>query len=276
MTNIPKPLDRPAAAQVPSRVPLRLGRTLRFGIRAAWDSIGFVCASSLTLFAAFTVPASLAAAVPHARGSGVWASAALAVLIYLLTVPPLYAGICSLALKVLEHDEPSYIDIWRGFRLLYWHSVALGTVHVLAAAILLANMLFYLSRPSLPFLFLAIVFGYALLFWLMNVFYHWPLLIAAEAGLIKRETGEKPRLGSVFRNGFLLTVSAPAFTLLLAALLCSIAVPLIVSGVGMALLLPGFAAFLTTQATRDQLVRFGVAPPQFDPDEPINDERWRV
>ena len=50
---------------------------------------------------------------------------------------------------------------------------------------------------------------------------------------------------------------------------------LLISGVGMALLWGGFTVFLSTQATRDQLVRFGVIPPP-DPEALAVDEGWRV
>ncbi len=256
----------------PLLAPLRAGRTLRFGIRAAWEAIGFLCAASLTLFAALAIPLSILAAHGRANIAAVAASAVL----YLLIVPPLYAGVCWLAHKVFERDEPSYVDIWRGFRLVYWRSVGLGTLQAFGAAILVANIFFYAGRGSAPFLLLAVLFGYAALFWAMNCFYHWPLLVAGEARIVKREGGGPPALASVLRNGFLLAMSAPMFTFLLTASLFAVTAVFALSGVGLALLGAGFAAFLTTQAARDQLVRFGALPPQPDPDEPLSEERWRV
>ena len=43
------------------------------------------------------------------------------------------------------------------------------------------------------------------------------------------------------------------------------------------LLWPAFAAFLQTRATRDLLRRYGLLPPEIDPNlEPADDERWGV
>lgn len=255
----------------PAIPPARLGRTLRFGFRAAWDSLGFVCAASLTLFAALCIPLTLLG-VSRMRGIAVL----LGGITYLLLVPPIYAGICWLVHKVFERDEPSYADLWRGMRLLYPKALALGAIQLLVTTVLAANILFYLSRGSFVFLLLAIGFSYLLLFWQMNTVYHWPLLVAGTAGLIRREDGSEPGLGATLRNGLLMTVSGPGYTFALLVLLAILLVPLTISGVGLALLAPGLAAFLTTQATRDQLVRFGVIPPTPDPDEPVTDERWHV
>jgi hypothetical protein len=252
-------------------LPARLGRTLRIGFRAAWDSLGFVVASSLSLFAVLCVPLTLIGA---ARMRGV--AAVLGGIAYLLLVPPVYAGVCWLVHKVFEHDEPSYSDLWHGVRRLYIKAVALGTLQLLVTTVLAANILFYLSRGSFAFLLLAIGFGYLLLFWQMNTVYQWPLLIAGSAGLIRREDGSEPGIGATLRNGLMMTASAPAYTLALLLLLTILLIPLTVSGVGLALLAPGLAAFLTTQATRDHLVRFNVIPAPPDPDDPITDERWHV
>jgi uncharacterized membrane protein YesL len=255
--------DGPAAAPPP----LRLGRTLRYGIRAAWDALGFVCAMSLTLFACGLLPALLA-----------WqfAGIAPAIAVWLALAPPLFAGACRLTHSVFEHDEPAYSDLWRGFARLYVRAVALGAAQFGVTALLAANILFYLSRSSFPFLLLALVFTYLLLFWAMNCLYHWPLLVAAEAGIIRREDGGEARLRAVFRNGFLLAFSAPGFTFVLLLVIMAVNALMAASGVGMALLSGGFTAFLTTQAARDQLVRFGVLPPPPDPDAPAADEGWKL
>src|SRR5690349_12240296 len=44
--------------------PPRLGRTLKHGTRTAWDSLGFVCAASLTLFASLCIPVTLLGLLP--------------------------------------------------------------------------------------------------------------------------------------------------------------------------------------------------------------------
>jgi len=256
---------------------LGLGRTLRFAVRAAWDALGFVCAMSLTLFVFLALPVAVALrpgglAAPGERAG--WAVAGS--VLFLALLPPLYAGACFLTHRILTHDEPSYLDLWRGAARLYGRAVLLGTVQTLVTAILVANVVFYLRFNSFPFLLLAVVFFYLLLFWWMNGLYHWPLLVAGEVGVLRREDGGRPGLRAVFRNGFLLAFSAPGFTFALLLIIIAVFIPLALSGVGMALLSVGLFAFLTTQATRDQLVRFGVLPPPPDPDAPVEDEGWKV
>jgi hypothetical protein len=109
----------------------------------------------------------------------------------------------------------------------------------------------------------------------MNCLYHWPLLVAVERGVIRRG-GLSATWTSILRNGFLLAFSAPGYSFGLLFVMSLIAAPLAVSGVGMALLLGGLAAMISSQATRDQLVRFGVLAPQVDPDERAPDDVWRV
>jgi hypothetical protein len=263
--------ERPPGPLPPAR------RTIRFAVRAAWDALGFVCAASLTLFVLLAFPLILLANTAQtaslpARLAGVGAAAIL----YLALIPPAYAGVCWLARLIIEHDEASYLDILRGARRMYGRAFALGFAQLGITTVLLANLVFYLSRGGFLFLILAVLFLYLLVFWGMNAVYHWPLLVAVEAGVLLRDGDRPSGLGAVFRNAFLLAFSAPGFTFAVLLLIIVLGVPLSISGVGLALLFPGFTAFLTTQAARDQLVRFHVLPAQPDPDEPVVDERWRV
>lgn len=176
----------------------------------------------------------------------------------------------------IENDEPSYADFWRGARKLYWRSVALGACQAAIKLILLSNLLFYLTQRSFLFLVLSVLFLYLIAFWSMQLFYHYPLLVAAERDLLLRSGESGTPVLTVLRNALVLTVTSPGYSVLLAALLAVLFVPCILSGAGAALIFPGFVAFLAMQATRDQLTRFGHIEAGPDPDEPIPDERWRV
>jgi hypothetical protein len=254
-----------------------LRKTLKRALRAAWDALGYVCAISLTLFVFLSLPlvTALKLGVSPAREWQI-GGLVLALLLALALLPPLYAGACFLTHRILTSDEPSYLHLWSGFGRLYKRAALLGAAQMLGTLILLANTLFYLSRGSFFFLTLGVAFLYLLAFWWMNCLYHWPLLVAGEVGILKREDGGKPRLPAVFRNGFLLALSAPGFTFILLLIIMAVGIPLALSGVGMALLGGGLTAFLTTQATRDQLVRFDVLPPPPDPDMPVIDEGWKI
>src|SRR5207247_237891 len=106
--------------------------------------------------------------------------------------------------------------------------------------------------------------------------YQIPLLIASERGILNREGEGATPLPTILRNALVLALASPGYTFGLTTFLAIIAIPSILSGAGLALILPGFSAFVTIQATRDQLVRFGHLEPPADLDEPIPDERWRL
>jgi hypothetical protein len=254
----------------------RFARTLKFSVRAWWDSLGLACAASITLFTAFSLPASILVSGLQAHNSRSVGAVCLSIVLLTMVVFPLYGGLCWIAHKVLTRDEPGYTDMWNGARAMYLRSAGLGLLQLVVTAILVSNIVFYLLRGTLAFLLLAILFMYGLIYWGMNCLYHWPLLIANEAGIVRREDGEKPGMLSVLRNGFLMASSAPGYTLLLTALLAITLALLAVSGLGLALLSGGVAAYLSTQATRDQLIRFGVLPTEPDPDEEVVEEAWKV
>lgn len=257
----------------PPLPPLRFGRTLKYGLRTAWDSLGFVCAISLTLFAVAILPAAAAVEALSVERVPILIAA---ILVWLAVVPPLFAGACYLVHRILACDEPSYLHLWRGALSMWGKSVALGATQALVLGVLWVNMLFYLRLGTFPFILLAVTVFYLLLFWGMNCLYHWPLLVAGEAGVLIREDGGRPGLWAIFRNGFLLAFSSPGFTFCLLLVIMGLSALLFLSGVGAALLLTGLLAFLITQATRDQLVRFGVLPPPPDLDEPAPDEAWTL
>ena len=107
-------------------------------------------------------------------------------------------------------------------------------------------------------------------------FMTFPLLVAAYNGQIMRPDGGPPRLSAVFRNGFVMALSNPLYSFVLLAVLAPLGTLLLISGVGAALLGAGTLALVSTRATRDHLIRFGLLPPDQDPDESIRDDAWRM
>ena len=249
----------------PSPSALRFGKTLKFAIRESWDALGLLCAASLTLFIVGAGPIYLAF---HSLLLGA------AVLVFVLA--PFLAGACLLAHRVYMHDEPSYLDLWYGYRRLLPASIAVGIVQALGIGALLANVLFYSSRGGFGFLVLSVAFIYLLIFWLMNCLYHFPLLIAADQRIVVREDEGPARLRSVFRNAFLLAVSSPGYSFAVLAFIMAVEVPLIASGVGLALIGMALPAFVSTRAARDHLIRLAMIPPDPDPDEPLAEEMWKL
>jgi hypothetical protein len=248
-----------------ARPKLGVWRTLRFAVREAWDVLGLVCAASFTLFlgAAACVFLSLT-----------WVPAGLVAAVLLMS--PLFTGTCYLAHRVYQHDEPGYFNLWEGFRRLYLRSVTVGAVQLFVFIVLIANLAFYGQRQGFGFLLASIVIWYLIAYWLVNALYHYPLLIAADQGVLKREEGGPPRVRTTFRNAFVLAMSAPGYSLAILVAVILITIPLFISAVGMALVGTALPAFIATRATRDQLIRHGLLPPDPDPDEPAVDEVWKM
>jgi uncharacterized membrane protein YesL len=261
-------------APIEVRWRLSSGATVRRGVRAAWDALGLVCAASATVFASLALPPMVGLRLGALLRTG-WVPGVLAAVALVFVAPPLYAGACVLAHRAMEHDSPSYGTLWEGARRLYGRSVALGAVEALVALLLAANTAFYLTRHGLAWRVAGVFFVYLLLFWLTTCLYHWPLLVAGHVGLIRRDDGGTPGVVAVLRNAFLLAASAPGYSVALAAAALLANAVLAASGVGLVLLSAGATAFLSTQATRDQLVRFGVMPPPPDLDAPAEDH-WRL
>jgi uncharacterized membrane protein YesL len=253
--------------------PLSVRKTLKSATRAIWDYLGTICAISITFFAGLSIPLLLLLALnPLSPGIGL----AAFLLSSVLFIAPLFGGICYLSHRIYSSDEPSYLHIWIGFIRYYRQSLLLGVLQLLISGILLANLLFYLSKGSLPFLILGVLFLYINLFWCMNCLYHWPVLIASGENIIQREGGGTPGLFSVIRNSFLLTASAPAFTFAIWLFIMAVCFLLLISAVGMALLGTGVVSMYSARAARDQFVKFGLLPQPVDPDEPILDEGWKL
>ena len=244
---------------------VRAVRSIRFAVREAWDALGLLCAASFTLFLAASVPIFLALR-----------SIPLGIVSACLLLAPLFAGSCFLAHKVFEHDEPGYVDLWRGFRKLYVRALGVAAIQAFAFAVLGTNLAFYGRRQGFGFLLVTVLAVYALVFWLLNCLYHYPLIVAAEEGIVTREDGGKARLSSVFRNGFLLALSSPGYSAALCLFLTAVTIPLAISAVGMALVGAAFPAFVCMRAARDHLIHRGLIPPDPDPDEPVTDEVWKM
>jgi hypothetical protein len=239
-------------------------RTLKFAVRESWDALGLLCAVSLTLF--------LAAACPiffFLRSIPLGAAA------FCLISSPLFAGACWLAQRVYDHDEPTYMDLWVGLRIVYFRAVLVGVVQAAVFGALAFYIAFYSSHSGFGFLLLSFLMWYCAGFWAMNCIYHYPLLIASEQGIVRQDNGEPMRMRAVFRNGFVLSISAPLYSLALVVGLVAITVPLVFSAVGLALV-GAFPAFLCMRAARDQFIHHGLIDPDPDPDDPVSDEVWKM
>ncbi|MGC8668069.1 MAG: hypothetical protein ACP5VE_08155 [Chthonomonadales bacterium] len=269
-----------ASARAPSVI-----TTLRRAIRAVWDHLGLLCGLSCTLFAVSAAGLSALSALARMLGlSRLWEVAAGAAWMAFVAVP-LYAGIAQIAHRILAHrvapsEPPTYADLWVAFRSLWLRAVFLGLVEFVVSAVLMGNLVFYLIRGGFGFLLLAAFFVYLTAFWLVNMMYHWPLLIAAEEGLIPTESlpagRRKARVSAALRNSLLLAAGAPLRGFGVCAFLAATGLALAASGIGLVFLLPGYSAVLAAQATWDELVRMGVVEAPPDPEAPPTDPGMRL
>ena len=243
--------------------------TVRAAVRTAWDTLGFTCAISLTLFVACS---PLAIAAPAGIGLGL----PMAIAAYALVTGPIVAGACCLAWRIAARDEPSYLDLWRGALALYGPAAALAGVQGVVASALSADVVLFLRLGPPVGIILSAIAGYALAFWCLASVYHWPLLIAGDEGVLQGPNGGRPSLAALLRNASVITLSAPGFTLAVAAAIIAGTTVMVLSGIGAALVAGGLAVHLMVQSVRDQLVRFGALPPPPDVDSPVEDTRWRV
>jgi len=252
------------------RTPPRAGRELRRALVDTWDHLGLACGVSLTFFTITTLPPASALATRHAG----WAAAAA------LWIPlvggPLWLGACHVAHRICSRDEPHYGALWTAAARHGGQAAALALVQVAVSVILVADALFFATREFAGSVVLAAMFGYALFFWGMNCIYHWPLLVAAQTGVIARPDGGPPRLRSAMRNAFVIVLSAPGFTSVFLLTIMAVAVGFAATGVGLALLGAGLVSILCTTAARAQMVRFGALPEPPDLDGAPTDVGWRV
>lgn len=254
--------------------PVRLGRVLRAGLREVWDRLGLVVGVSLTWMLLLSLLLSLARLLPPtlpvaARNSvfALWAA-------LLLSAPT--AGAFHVAHLVFAREEVAYADFWRGARRLVGPATRLGLLHLAALTIFAANLWFYLRLGNLVGILAGLLCLYLLLFWGMMALYHFPLLVAQEAGLFDEpERRAKRGAFAVLRRAFFLTLGEPFFSLGLFAVTA-----LLIVAMGATVVLPpllgmGTLALLLTPATRALLVKYGVLPlPVVE--EPIPDEKFRI
>jgi hypothetical protein len=264
----------PDRADAPASLPpARLGRALRRGVREAWDRLGSVLGVSLTWMLLLTVPLTVGRALPPAWPGIV--RTGIIVLMMALTLSAPAAGAFTVAHLACAHEEVSYMDFWRGAGRLFGPATRLGLFHTAVRSVFAVNLWFYASIGQGIGIAATLVCLYALLFWEMMAIYHFPLLVAQEAGLFD-EPGRRAKRGvlALLRRAFYLALGDSLYTVGLLAAVLTVTVLYALTAVLPALLWLGTVAFLTTQATRALLVRYGVLPPPTE--GPVPEDRFHI
>jgi uncharacterized membrane protein YesL len=149
---------------------------------------------------------------------------------FILPILPGYAimaGPVYLAHRILFGEDPSVLDLIRGWKRWGLKALLLGFFNAAAGVILAGDVVFLLSR-SHPLLWLAAIpFAYALLFWLASQIYQLPLAVIQ--GLSPLRSFKQAHLLALANPGYtgaLFLITAP-----LAAASFAVSLPLLVTPV---------------------------------------------
>jgi uncharacterized membrane protein YesL len=230
-------------------------------------------ALSLTFALLLCVPVTVAGLLPAlpilVRNGLVLAVAAL-----VFSAP--MAGAFFVAHLVSTYDEVSYADMWRGAKRMFGPATRLGLIQCGVLSVLAVNLWFYANVGHLIGGVAALLCLYALLAWGMMAVYHFPLLVAQEAGLFD-EPNRRARRGAraVLRRAFFLAFGSPLFSAGLLAIALAFSALVVATVALIPLLWLGVVAMLTTQATRALLVQYGVLPSPVQ-EEAVPDEKFRI
>jgi hypothetical protein len=244
------------------------------GLRETWDRLGLVLAISLTwtllIFVPLTVGRLLPASWPFILRLGLVALTAL------LTLPAPAAGALGVAHQIYTHDEVSYADLWLSAYRLYRPAVGMGLLQLIVPSLLLVNFAFYLQHGGFAGKIVGLACLYGLLFWSMMAIYHFPILVAQEAGVFD-DPDHRPRRGvsAALQRTFYLALGEPLFTLGLLIFCGLLSLSLAFAAVPAACLWLGMMALIITPATRAMLIRYGVLPVPFTEEAAADDQAFR-
>lgn len=235
-------------------------KTIKRSFGDSYDCLGTVIFCSLVWFT-IAVGAMSGWAALKVGSPGAWI--VFVVVLYGLLLGPLTAGVYHVAKKIVTHDDPAPLDLFRGAKEHWGRAVLLSFSQVAITGLIAVNAWFYLTRGGMVIKGLGMVFLYALLIWLMSALYHYPVLIE-----------QRPSTLKLLKRGFLLTFDNPSFTgsvlfaiILLTCLSVGIMVP-------MAILYMGLSSVILTRAMRALFVKYELVPPEKEPSP--DDDPWEA
>lgn len=252
-----------------------LGRVLKQAIRDGWDKLGLIVGVSLTTTILLSMALWLERLVP--RSAPAWAHLLFAALALLAVLSLPVGGAFGVAHQIATRDELGYGAFWRGALRLYPQALRLAACDALILATLVVNIWFYARTRNVAGLAAMLLCVYLLAMWALMAVYHFPLLVAQEAGVFD-EPDKPARRGTfaVLRRAFFLTLGRPGFAVGLSAALLALTALCGVTGVLLAVIWPVLAALMLTLATRALLVQYAVLPPPPPVEAVIPDEKFKI
>lgn len=191
----------------------------------------------------------------------VWANLLwLALSLPILTAPAAWLGLNRLAYNAVRNPTAEFNDLWQGFKDYWRRGIVLALINIVFIAVTITNLIGFRDAPGLGFAALRFVWIAVLIIWLTIQAY----ALALFHGL------EQPTLVAAFRNGAVMFILNPLFSLVV--MLCVAVIAIISTLLPAAwLLLTGSAlAAILNVAVYDRLIAAGVQPPPPPTDEPAD------
>jgi uncharacterized membrane protein YesL len=231
-------------------------KTLKKWIGNSYEFLGLVLVCSFVWFGMFLVGmAAITKVCLHMHPAVMFAVISG---FYVLVLAPLAAGVYATAKKMITHDDPSPLDIFRGFKEFLVPGWLLGLSQVFITVLLAANAWFYVTRPNIVFKALGVLGIYAIILWVLSAIYHFPVLIE-----------QRPSTLKILKRGFLLTLDNAAFTLGMFFAIILLTCFCAVTFLPLPLLWLGMVSILQTRALRALFVKYEMLPPEreYSPDD---------
>lgn len=167
----------------------------------------------------------------------------------IVTAPMTATGLQNVANRIANYKRVELSFFWEGARSHIGAGVALFLIFLLAPPLMVFSIVFYLNSGNW-LLLLAVLLIWVLLLSLMAGQYFYPLFWQQE----------KPGVGLIIRNGFVLAFRHPLYTFLILLFQIVLTVVSTVLVVPVALLLPGMIALAQNHALVGLLQDMGMAP----------------
>jgi uncharacterized membrane protein YesL len=169
---------------------------------------------------------------------------ALGMLVALIPIPPVTAALYYVAMQLALEKRIEFGYFWTAFKSYFGRSWQIGGLLLASGAVLVVDVVFYLSSDNVVFAAIGFLGIWALLFWLAVQIYLYPLMVYQE----------DVRLRLLLKNASLLTLAYPFFALgILIVTLLATALSALLLFIFLATVWMPFVAILNCRATVSSL-----------------------
>ncbi|MCR4402597.1 MAG: hypothetical protein NUW12_07400 [Firmicutes bacterium] len=219
---------------------LRAGAVVGTSVKDAYGYLGTAVLVSLAWFGWFAICALLLSPIVKSLILMVPA-------IVVLAAPPQGAAFHVMSLIVRGRDV-SVRDFLEGLRRFALRSLAIQAAHVGLLAVIVIDIIWFVSRPGAVFKLIGGLWLYALLFLVMMT----PYLLAI---MVQQDTGFR----KVFKRAALLALANPFYSLIVMVFEAAVTVLCVVIAPALCLMYMGLIALTRVRATRVLFDKYGIA-----------------